>query len=153
MKEVFTSIKSLISTNINVNDIRRYNNQVSRLSTGKSTLYLPSILIEISNIEYTFRSVKYHKGIADLNIHIVTEDFDDGEKLYDLEEEVNNLLDKYSDGINFEPLLKVSQEVDSDYDNVIVSILTFELHFVDYVVDKDAGDDILLDLDLTTETE
>lgn len=150
MKAIIESIKQRILTTTTIQDVRKFNKQVQKLEEGKETLYFPSVLIELESIVYEHKNKHYQTGNCVLNIHLVNEDYIDGESLDTLIESVSNTLNGYSDGLNFHKLVRNAANDDEDYSNVIEHIISFDMHFVDYI-ESEPVSTVVLGLDIRKE--
>ncbi|GAB3194682.1 hypothetical protein ABID22_000141 [Pontibacter aydingkolensis] len=156
MKLIYEALKQHILTKVpEVQDVRLFNNQVQNMEKGSDTLYLPSVLIEFSNIEYGHKNHLNQYGKASVKFHIVTEDYNSSPEIgFTVRENVNRALNRYSDGVNFYPLERVGEEPDTNFTNVYVYVAEFKMDFIHYLTPETPADtaEVMVDL-MITETE
>jgi hypothetical protein len=133
MKAIYDSIENRILIETNITDVRRFNNQPLMVESGADILYLPSALVEITDVEYNHRERTKAYGICNITVHIVEEVYNGEDVSFDLSEAVDTALNRYSDGVNYHPLELIGVTPDDNFTNLHVIKLNYRCAFVDYI--------------------
>jgi hypothetical protein len=148
MKPIIESIKQRILSSTTIMDVRRFNNQISKVEAGGDTLFLPSVLLEFTDITYHHKDVNIQLGNCTMKVYVVSEEFNhEPDVNYELAESVHKALNNYSDGINFHPLERSDEYIDDNYSNIVIHIIHYNMAFCDYL-QKEEVSKVVVDLQL-----
>jgi hypothetical protein len=138
MKILYQALANLLATNEKVVTVDLYNQNY--FNEGKKTLALPAILIDFGTTPWSRNKQGVQQGEMTIRFHIVNElyeDFFEGAEtqsraleIFDFVEEVYLLLQDFS-GETFSKLERTQTDTDTNFDSVIIHILTFKTLYTD----------------------
>ena len=136
MKQVFLDIQAKL---LEVTDLKlatMFNNQY--LNTDKEQGYdYPSALIEFANIQYFQLSKSIQQFEADITIHLVYESLEfEPLGFYDVRDSILILLQGY-EPTNCSELIRISEQMDSDHDALLIYKIDFRLTGTDVTANTD----------------
>jgi hypothetical protein len=138
MKTLYQALTQKLAENPKLKTLDLYNQKF--FSDEGQSLALPAVLLEFGNINWARNKQGVQQGEVNIRVYILLdlyEDFYAGADtqsralaMFDFVEEVYLALQDFS-GDNFSPLERKSSEIPSDFDSVMVHILSFRTVYSD----------------------
>jgi len=123
-KQLFIDLRDRLRTSNEIKHVALFNSQYTHEKEEK-VFQFPATFVEFSRMDYRSESYGVEKVDIEITIHVCFRQLVEDLSFMDIIQNVSYLLHKWG-GTYFSPLQRVSEEQDSDHDNVFVWKLVFK---------------------------
>ena len=129
IKQLFTDIKARVQTNASIKHVALFNSQYTHEKEEK-VFKFPAVFIEFSQMDFRGEGLGTEKMDAQITFHVCFRQLTEDLSFMDTIQSVSKSLHKWSEDY-FTPLQRITEEMDTDHDNVFVWKLIFKTSVTD----------------------
>ena len=133
MKDLYQLLKTKILTTPSIKTVKVFNNQLKNLKDEKQFRF-PAVFVEIDNVTMKPRpGGKVQDVSATIRLHVVNNSptQSDDYLIYDIKDEVQQYANKYSGDGKFRPLMRSTEKLDINHDNIYSYVIEYQTGWID----------------------